>query len=100
MADARVLTNDEVVGAMDEVGKAIPRELRCTGLGGPATTPTAQKIEERINGSCAACPSQQQQRSLNIPHQTPNRFSKYEHQQSGSNGDKNDLKEKPRHVVE
>ena len=46
---------DEVVQAMDEVGHALPRELRCTGLGGLATTPTAQKIEARMNGSCATC---------------------------------------------
>lgn len=51
---------DEVVDAMDEVGKAIPRELCCTGLGGLATTPTAQRIEAKINGSCATCPSQNQ----------------------------------------
>ena len=50
---------DEVVQAMDEVGHALPRELCCTGLGGLATTPTAQKIEARINGSCVSCPSQQ-----------------------------------------
>ena len=43
---------DEVVAAMDEVGKALPRELCCTGLGGLATTPTAQRIETRINGRC------------------------------------------------
>ena len=49
---------DEVVNAMDEVGKAIPRELCCTGLGGLATTPSARKIEERMNGSCASCPTQ------------------------------------------
>jgi L-serine dehydratase len=43
---------DEVVDAMDQVGKALPRELCCTGLGGLATTPTAQRIETRINGRC------------------------------------------------
>lgn len=46
---------DEVVVAMNEVAHSIPRELRCTGLGGLATTPTAQKIEARINGSCVSC---------------------------------------------
>jgi L-serine dehydratase len=58
---------DEVVDAMDEVGKAIPRELCCTGLGGLATTPTAQKIEERMNGSCASCPSQNHAKVLVHP---------------------------------
>ncbi|MEM7011593.1 MAG: L-serine ammonia-lyase, iron-sulfur-dependent, subunit alpha [Verrucomicrobiota bacterium] len=51
---------DEVVDAMNEVGQAIPRELCCTGLGGLATTPTAQLIEKKMNGSCATCPSQNQ----------------------------------------
>jgi L-serine dehydratase len=36
---------DEVVEAMNKVGKAMPREHCCTGLGGLAMTPTAQKIE-------------------------------------------------------
>jgi L-serine dehydratase len=49
---------DEVVDAMDAVGKALPRELCCTGLGGLAVTPTAQRIEARMNGTCASCPSQ------------------------------------------
>jgi L-serine dehydratase len=46
---------DEVIVAMNEVAHSLPRELRCTGLGGLATTPTAQKIEARINGACATC---------------------------------------------
>lgn len=45
---------DEVVAAMDEVGKALPRELCCTGLGGLATTPTAKRIELQINGRCVS----------------------------------------------
>ena len=47
---------DEVVDAMDEVGKALPRELCCTGLGGLATTPTAKQIETRINGTFLSTP--------------------------------------------
>ncbi len=35
---------DEVIVAMHKVGLAIPCELRCTGKGGLAMTPTAQKI--------------------------------------------------------
>ena len=35
---------DEVIVAMHKVGQAIPCELRCTGKGGLAMTPTAQKI--------------------------------------------------------
>jgi L-serine dehydratase len=46
---------DQVVAAMDEVGKALPRELCCTGLGGLATTPAAQAIEARMKPSCSRC---------------------------------------------
>lgn len=41
---------DEVLAAMDAVGKQIPHELRCTGKGGLATTPTALKIERQLSG--------------------------------------------------
>jgi L-serine dehydratase len=37
---------DEVIKTMFEVGKMLPRELRCTGLGGLCTTATAKKIEK------------------------------------------------------
>ena len=48
---------DEVVEAMDKVGKAMPREHCCTGFGGLAMTPTAKKIEaglenERVKITC------------------------------------------------
>jgi len=39
---------DEVVEAMNKVGKAMPREHCCTGLGGLAMTPTAKKIEAEL----------------------------------------------------
>ncbi|MBI1338085.1 MAG: serine dehydratase [Phycisphaera sp.] len=41
---------DEVVAAMNQVGKALPRELRCTGLGGLSVTPTSRRIDLRVNG--------------------------------------------------
>jgi L-serine dehydratase len=40
-----VVPFDEVVEAMDIVGRAIPHELRCTGLGGLSITPTSKTIE-------------------------------------------------------
>lgn len=40
---------DEVIDTMDRVGKCLPRELRCTALGGLALTPAARKIEERLS---------------------------------------------------
>jgi L-serine dehydratase len=46
-----VIPLDEVIGAMDEVGKSIPRELRCTGLGGLSVTRTSKAIESRLNQS-------------------------------------------------
>ena len=43
-----VIPLDEVIEAMDRVGKALPRELRCTALGGLSITPTSVRIEERL----------------------------------------------------
>jgi len=37
---------DEVIETMDRVGKSLPHELRCTALGGLATTPSAKEIEK------------------------------------------------------
>ncbi|MDF1573978.1 MAG: L-serine ammonia-lyase, iron-sulfur-dependent, subunit alpha [Bacteroidales bacterium] len=39
---------DEVIETMDRVGRSLPRELRCTALGGLSTTPTAMEIEKRL----------------------------------------------------
>ena len=38
----------EVVEAMNKVGKAMPHQHCCTGLGGLAMTPTAQRIENEL----------------------------------------------------
>jgi len=40
---------DEVIIAMHQVGQSIPCELRCTGKGGLAMTPTGQKIFAKMN---------------------------------------------------
>ena len=39
---------DEVIHAMDEVGKAIPHELCCTAKGGLSITPASKEIERRL----------------------------------------------------
>jgi L-serine dehydratase len=39
-----VIPLDETIAAMDSVGRVMPRELKCTGLGGLSTTKTSQKI--------------------------------------------------------
>lgn len=39
---------DEVIESMDRVGKSLPRELRCTALGGLSTTPAARDIEKKL----------------------------------------------------
>jgi L-serine dehydratase len=44
-----VIPLDEVIIAMKRVGDSLPRELRCTALGGLSSTPTAQMIEEKLN---------------------------------------------------
>ncbi|VEF47203.1 L-serine dehydratase subunit alpha [Bacillus freudenreichii] len=41
---------DEVIGAMYDIGKSMPRTLRETALGGLAATPTGEEIRERIMG--------------------------------------------------
>jgi L-serine dehydratase len=38
---------DETVDASYAVGKALPRELRCTVLGGIAITPSAKSLVEK-----------------------------------------------------
>lgn len=42
----QVIPFDEVVEAMDSVGRAIPHELRCTARGGLSLTPTSKRIEK------------------------------------------------------
>ncbi|MGO0061333.1 L-serine ammonia-lyase, iron-sulfur-dependent, subunit alpha [Brevibacillus fluminis] len=42
---------DEVVGAMYEIGKSMPRALRETALGGLAATPTGKQIQKRVMGA-------------------------------------------------
>jgi len=39
---------DEVLTAMDQVGRSLPHALRCTGLGGLSLTKTSRAIEERL----------------------------------------------------
>jgi L-serine dehydratase len=39
---------DEVIETMDRVGRSLPRELRCTALGGLAITPSAMEIERNL----------------------------------------------------
>ena len=43
-----VIPLDEVIDAMDTVGKSIPHELRCTALGGLSVTETSKKIEKKL----------------------------------------------------
>jgi len=44
-----VIPLDEVIDTMDKVGKSIPRELRCTALGGLSLTITSKEIEGKLN---------------------------------------------------
>jgi len=44
-----VIPLDEVIETMDKVGRSIPSELRCTGLGGLSITKTSKEIEKRLN---------------------------------------------------
>lgn len=44
-----VIPLDEVIVAMDRTGRSLPMELRCTGLGGLAATPSAKRIEKELS---------------------------------------------------
>lgn len=44
-----VIPVDEIIEAMYKVGKKLPVELKETSLGGLAATPTAKKLEKKVN---------------------------------------------------
>jgi L-serine dehydratase len=48
-----VIPLDEVIEAMDRVGKSLPPELRCTGRGGLSVTPAARKIQKKLQVQAA-----------------------------------------------
>jgi L-serine dehydratase len=43
-----VIPLDEVIHAMDRVGRSLPQELRCTARGGLSLTRTAKELERRL----------------------------------------------------
>ena len=43
-----VVPLDEVIESADQIGRGMPRELRCTALGGLSITPTSKEIEKRL----------------------------------------------------
>ena len=53
-----VIPLDEVIETMDRVGRSLPRELRCTGLGGLSITNAAKTIERRFRRGGDASPEQ------------------------------------------
>jgi L-serine dehydratase len=44
----QVIPLDEVIQATEKVGRSIPRECRCTVLGGLSITQTSKEIEEKL----------------------------------------------------
>jgi L-serine dehydratase len=50
----QVIPLDEVIEAAQRVAGQMPRELRCTALGGLSITPTSQAIEQRLTAKKAA----------------------------------------------
>lgn len=51
-----VIPLDEVIKTMDQIGKSIPHELRCTALGGLSITPSSKMIERALNqGATEGC---------------------------------------------
>lgn len=75
-----VIPLDEVIEAMDKVGKSLPPEFRCTALGGLSITPTAKKIEKRLEIRMRKTEAQDSPRhdrnSPMIPKGPPGRLSK------------------------
>jgi len=54
----QVIPFDEVAATASRVAEQMPRELRCTALGGLSITPTSLAIEARLAGRLAvACGS-------------------------------------------
>jgi L-serine dehydratase len=51
----QVIPLDEVIETAKRVSKQMPRELRCTALGGLSITPTSLAIEKRLAEGRAAC---------------------------------------------
>ena len=49
-----VIPLDETIAAAKRVAEKMPREHRCTALGGLATTPTSLAIEKRLAGACGS----------------------------------------------
>lgn len=47
-----VIPFDEVLDAHRQISQSMPRELRCTALGGLSITPTSKAIEKRLCGDC------------------------------------------------
>lgn len=47
-----IIPLDEVIEAMDKIGRSMPCQLRCTGLGGLAITPTSQRLEAELQARC------------------------------------------------
>jgi L-serine dehydratase len=46
-----VVPFSESIKTMLDVGKALPRELRCTALGGLSVTKTAKELEKKLNNT-------------------------------------------------
>ncbi|QEG24427.1 L-serine ammonia-lyase, iron-sulfur-dependent, subunit alpha [Mariniblastus fucicola] len=49
-----VIPFDETIAAAKRVAERMPREHRCTALGGLAITPTSKAIEKRLAGGCGS----------------------------------------------
>ncbi|WP_372845398.1 L-serine ammonia-lyase, iron-sulfur-dependent, subunit alpha [Pontiella sp.] len=50
-----VIPLEEVIDSAMRIGNQMPRELRCTNLGGLSTTPTAKAIEAKLSACRSGC---------------------------------------------
>ena len=53
--DDPVIPLDEVIETARRVGGQMPRELRCTALGGLSITPTLKMLEQKLAAGCSRC---------------------------------------------
>jgi L-serine dehydratase len=59
-----VVPLDEVIETMDRVGRSLPRELRCTALGGLSVTRTSKDVELRLERRHVSCGFLQESKSM------------------------------------
>ncbi len=77
---------DQVIEAMRQVGDLMPRELRCTGLGGLAITPASREIEKNLSQRLRVVTGSPQFQHLYETEKKPSNISVCQSASRGSDG--------------